>query len=190
MDSVNKLSTSLSNGILSEPVLDGLRIVFWLRGDREGPFQHWERVSSVARAEIMVDQGVGAIAATSIRGKQRVGRFVGKLAQWFQGAKGVRLWVLPSGESVELFGERQTNLMLVWSEDETNSIDETRIKSRWPESQCLRRVGSNLFLVEITAPTPANGRADWPVPQGSPREVVEQVLRVCPGSFPEKNDGG
>src|SRR5260370_40074714 len=121
----------------------------------------------------MVDRGVRAIAATAMKGRQRVGGFFGKLVQRFQGATSSRSWVLPNGESVELLREKQTNLLLVWSEDEASPIDETRVTSRWPESRCARKVGNNLFLVEIADPKPGKGGADRPMPTSSPREVAE-----------------
>lgn len=124
----------------------------------------------------MADQGVRAIAATTIRARQRVGGYFSKLAHRFRPTKGVRLWILPNGESVELFGEKRTNLMLVWSEDQTSPIDETGIRSRWPESPCVRKVGDNLVLVEVADSKPTNGGVVRPVPLVSPREVAEQVL--------------
>src|SRR5262249_53284749 len=168
----NRIEVGLEDGILPDPVLDDRRVVLWLPGDRDGRFQYWERVSNVARAGVTTDRGVCAAAATSMRARQRLGGFLGKLVQRLRGPEGGRSWVLPNGELAELLGERQTNLLLVWSEDEASPIGETEVRSRWPESRRIRRVGDNLLLVEVTEPRPAERRADPPALTDPPREVA------------------
>src|SRR4051794_21645820 len=87
----------LDPGVLREPNsgTDGNRIVLWLPGPSEGTFQHWERISSVARAEVSVEDGLCATAATSIPTRHRVQGILGKLVGRLRGAQGRRAFVLP-----------------------------------------------------------------------------------------------
>jgi tetratricopeptide (TPR) repeat protein len=182
----DRIEVGLSDGILPDPATGGHRVVLWLPGDRDGRFQYWERVSNVARAGVSTDRGVGAAAATSMRARQRLGGFPGKVVQRLWGGKGSRSWVLPNGEPAELLGERQTNLMLVWSEDETTPIGETEVRSRWPGSRGIRRVGDNLLLVEVADPRPAERGADPPTLTGPPPEVAEQAPTGPPREVAEQ----
>src|ERR1022692_387577 len=134
-------------GILAEPIADGGRLVLWVKGDRDASFQYWERVGSMVRAEVAVEQGLGAAAAIALPARQRVR---GGLAQLFKGllpSKTSRDFLLPDGSSSEQCGERRTDLMLVWSPDQESQIDLARIQSAWPEGKRCRRLGRNLFLV-------------------------------------------
>ena len=70
----------LLEGILLEPVRDDNRMVFWLPTERDRQFQYWERVGTVPRAEIRVEQGIRSLPATSVRARQRLGgSLLGKL---------------------------------------------------------------------------------------------------------------
>ncbi len=173
---------ALEAGVLREPVSDGGRIVLWLPGERDGAFQHWERVGSVARAEVVADQGLFAIAATSIRARQRVKGVVGKLLGRLNASKTSRALILPGGELAEPCGERTSDLLLVWSEEGGEPPDEDRIKSRWPHAQRCHRLGPNLLLVGLPSQSkPDAGAPPAPLPAAdfSPRQHAEQLLAAA-----------
>lgn len=169
----------LNDGVVPEPTPDNSRLVLWLRGVREGGVQHWERVGSVARAEHPVEAGVGGAAAIAIRAQQQIRGFFAKLLARFSKTEAEGTWLLPSGESVQQVGAKQTDLILVWAVDESIALDEQRIKARWPQSTRIEKLGQNLFLVggvatqnPSAAPVPAQ-------PQGSPREQAASVLAAA-----------
>ncbi len=139
--------TALEDGVLREPTSDGGRVVLWLPGESDNSFQYWERVGSVPRAEVGVEQGLYSMAAASVPAKQRLKGVMGKLLSRFHEAKGKHTLVLPGGETVEPCGERSTDLLLVWAQDDGQPLDESRVKAVWPEARRHRRIGPNLFLV-------------------------------------------
>ena len=172
--------TALEDGVLRETTADSGRVVLWLPGERDGTFQYWERVGSVARAEVSVEQGLYSTAAASIPAKQRHKGVLGKLLGRFHEAKGNHTLVLPGGETVEPCGERSTDLLLVWSQDNGQPLDESRIKSVWPEARRHRRLGPNIFLVggllaengqTVRPPTQPVSLSD-----GNPRTLAEALL--------------
>ena len=142
---------TLEAGVLREAVSDGGRVVLWLAGERDGAFQHWERVGSVPRAEVSAEQGLCSVTATSVPARQRIKGVVGKLLGRLHASKTSRALILPGGELAEPCGERAAGLLLVWAEDNGEPLDEARIKSRWPEAQQCRRLGPNLLLVDGVA---------------------------------------
>jgi tetratricopeptide (TPR) repeat protein len=175
----------LNPGTLPESVPDGNRIVLWLPGEREGGFQNWERVASIANAEITVEQGICAIPATLIRARQRIRGLLANLIQRFRSKDGDRVWLLPNGESAEQWGDRQTDILLAWPQDESDLLDEAQIKMRWPQSQQIGQIADKLFLVAgIGAPPSSSPVAEAGVSdlghnaqlQGQPREIAEQML--------------
>src|SRR5260370_34345958 len=123
-----------------------------------------------------VRQGICGTPAMLIQARQPVGGILGKLF----GRRSVpedRAWLLPNGKSAEQWGERQTDLILVWAEDDSNPLDEPRIKSQWPESKEFQTLGKNLFLVSgIEPPPPPKIEREQAPPQGCPRPVAEQLL--------------
>lgn len=163
-------------GVLPEPIAEEDRILAWLPVSRDGGFQYWERVGNLARAEITTDHGVCSTAATSIQARQRVG-VVGKLLGGFQKATKERALTLPNGESAERWGERRTDLLLAWTDDETHPLDESRIKARWPGCREVRQIGPDLFLVSgIEARVAANEPI---VTTGTPQERAERFLAAA-----------
>src|SRR5262249_24365711 len=138
---------NLDEGVLREPLPDDQRVVLWLPGGLYGGYRHWERVGTVPGAGVTVAQGVCATPATAIRARQRVGGFFGRLLQRFRKGPGEQTWVLPNGESAEQAGERQTDLVLAWAEDDTVPLGEAELRARWPEGKRFRKVGKSLFLV-------------------------------------------
>jgi len=137
---------TLTEGVHAEPSsLDG-RIVLWLSAGGDGEFRHWERVSTVVRAEVMAGQGICTTAAISIRARQRQRGFFGRLFRRSPPVEG-QTWVLPDGGAAEQWGERQAGLILAWAEDGAGPLDERRARARWPLAQRLQEVGTNLFLI-------------------------------------------
>ncbi len=171
----------LNEGVLSERTGHDQRIVLWLPGSRHDGFQHWERISSVARAEVRVEQWISAVAATAIQARQPIRSFLGNLVQRFR--KSVeRSWMLPNGESAEQVGDRQCDLLLVWSEKDGEPLDEARIKYRWPECQRSEKLGSNLYLVcgvEGPGSEPESPALPAQPPQESPVQVAEKMLAAA-----------
>ena len=120
---------------------EGERIVLWLPGSREGDYRHWERVSSVARAEVSVAQGICSIPANSVRAREPCAGFLGKLWQRWRGPVRGRAWILPHGRSAEQRGERATDVVLAWAADGA-VLDEVRVRLHWPESKRLEQLGA------------------------------------------------
>jgi tetratricopeptide (TPR) repeat protein len=171
-------SLRLHEGVLAEPMPDDSRIVLWVPGGRDGDYRLWERVGNVARAEVTVEQGICATPANAIRARQRVRGLFGKLLQRFQKGTGGQSWTLPNGQSAEQCGERQTDLVLVWAEDESTPLDESRVRSRLPEGKEFRKIGDNLFLVSGIEPPKAAG-PEAPPTQECPRREAEQLLAAA-----------
>ena len=71
----------LSDGILPEPIPDVHRLVLWVPGARENGFQHWDRISTLARA---ASQPRGAFQSQSqgrlglVQGRAREGLLRGR----------------------------------------------------------------------------------------------------------------
>ena len=137
---------AFDEGVLPEPISDGGRLVLWLPADRDGNFQYWERIGNVARAEITLEDGLCATAATSIRARQLLRRSLGQLLRRLREPKGNRDFSLPNGRSAQQCGERRTDLMLVWTEDQESLLDLDRVKSRWPQAERFQKLGRNLVL--------------------------------------------
>jgi tetratricopeptide (TPR) repeat protein len=176
----------LAEGVFPEPVTDENRIVLWLRMDRDGSFEHWERIGTVARAEVTARDGLCTTAATSIRAREWIGGAVGKILHALRERKGNRSFTLPTGRSAEQCGERQADLLLVWGEDDRPIADETVIKHAWPQGTRFQRLGENLYLVG-GVPTEADrakaaGKAaesQQPLSEGTPREDAERSLALA-----------
>jgi tetratricopeptide (TPR) repeat protein len=170
----------LTKGVLPEPGPEANRLVVWVPGRCAGRFRHWERVSSVARAEIFVAEGLCLTAATSLPARQRVGGFWGKLWSRFAPGHETPTWLLPGGGSAEQCGQRQTGLLLVWAEHPSAAPDETGLRARWPESNGVRRLGDNLFLVSgVGLPKPAAAAESPAPPPGCPRQQAGQLLAAA-----------
>src|SRR5438046_5254817 len=142
----------LNEGILTEPIAEDDRIILWLPGGREAGAQQWQRISTAPRAQVTLEQGMCATAAASVRVRQNRRGLFGRLVPRFQRPSANPSWLLPNGESAEQWGERQTDLLLVWAENEANSLDEAVLRSRWPLSERLERIGKNLFLLAGVGP--------------------------------------
>ena len=177
----------LGDGILREPAHEGNRMVFWLPASRDREFQYWERIGTVPRSEIKVEHGVCTTPATSVRARQRLGGgLLGRLARKLTGTGGDESWTLPNGQPAEKCGERKTDLLLVWPENESMALDEESVRTHWPGLTRFQPIGNRLFLVAGAAPMPAKGQS----PQGPagisgteeldrPVALAEQLLEAA-----------
>lgn len=174
---------ALTEDVFPESVADENRIVLWLKKERDGSFQYWERVGSVARSPVIARNGLCATAATSVRAREWIGGALGKIWHSLRERKGHRAFPLPNGRSAEQCGERQADLLLVWPSDEGQVPDEAVIKDEWPEATRLHRLGEKLYViggVSSTADrTSAPGQAadsQQPPSEATPREDAERSL--------------
>jgi hypothetical protein len=72
----------------------------------------------------------------------------------FRRAAEDRAWLLPDGQKAEQCGPRETDLLLVWSENDDHPLDEARVRELWPRSRQVQSFGPHLFLVRGgTAPS-------------------------------------
>jgi tetratricopeptide (TPR) repeat protein len=170
---------ALAEGILPEPTQTDNHLVLWLPGKRDSDYQHWERIANVPHAKITVEQGICAIPATAMRARQRTQGFFGKLWQRFQKTTQERTWLLPNGEAAEQCGERESDLIVAWAEDENALLEESRLAARWPGITRCQKLGKNLFLVSGIAAAGTGKEAEPTPPQGQPREVAEQLLAAA-----------
>jgi tetratricopeptide (TPR) repeat protein len=176
----------LEQNVLREGTQESNRIVLWLPVKRERGFQFWERVGSVANAEISFHDSLCAIAATSVPVKQRVRGLLYALRAGFWRKDRADTWVLPNGDSAEQCGERQTDLLLVWPANQKDVLDDGRVQAHWPHGKRFQRLGQNLYLVSgIESPGAGTGPESLPHkpqatdPQGGPREQAEYLLAVA-----------
>jgi tetratricopeptide (TPR) repeat protein len=172
---------ALEDGMLPESNPDGGRIVLWLPTDRDAGYQYWERVANVTRGEIAIDQGLCTTGATSIRARQRVRGFAGQLWSRLLTSNQNRDFQLPNGVSAEQCGDRQNDLILVWSEGQGEILDEARIQSRWPKARRIQKLGQNLFLV-AGLESQADKRATVQAPSSNgecPRAHAEALLTAA-----------
>ena len=166
----------LSDGVLREPTPDDNQIVLWLPQETDGRFRIWQRISNVPGAATLVQAGIHATPATAMRARQHLNGFFGRLFRRFTQPTGTT-WLLPNGDTVDQCGDRQTDLMLVWAENAADSLAESSIKSFWPESKQVMRIGKGLFLVWCVQP---DASASSPAqPQGPPRQELEQQLSTA-----------
>src|SRR5437016_5343613 len=129
----------LMEGIAPEVTEDDNRIVLWLPVKEPIKSACWERIATVARAEIRDEQGICAVAATSIRAR-RAGFFSG-LGRRLGLDSSTQVWTLPNGQSAEQVGGRRTDLCLAWSEGA--GIDEACVRSRWPKNEVFQKLAGN-----------------------------------------------
>jgi tetratricopeptide (TPR) repeat protein len=178
---------ALLEGILLEQVRDDNRMVFWLPTERDRQFQYWERVGTVPRAEIRVEQGICTLPATSVRARQRLGEsLLGKLARKLKGAADEETWILPSGQPAEKCGDRVTGLALVWPDDSSGSLDESSARAVWPGLTRCQAIGDRLLLVAGSEAAPASSQlpqspdaAGGTEELGCPVALAEQLLEAA-----------
>src|ERR1700733_15332155 len=134
MNQPNWRDFALEEGTLREAIPDGGRIVLWLPTDRDASFQYWERIANVTRGGIAIDQGLCTTGARTIRARQRVSGRAGWLWGRLRASKRTRDFQLPKGGAAEQCGDRESDLILVWSEEQGGTLDAARIQSRWPKA--------------------------------------------------------
>jgi tetratricopeptide (TPR) repeat protein len=164
-------------GVLAEPIAEDNRLAVWLPAGSDGEFQYWQRIAAVAGAEVVVAQGVCATAATAIRARRRVGGIVGKLLERFRKARSDRSWVIPDGALVEQCGNKESDLILVWPEDETDRLDPERIRAQWPDSKECRQIGDDVFVVwGIARKRPQKEPETETIPQSSAAQAEAMLV--------------
>ena len=165
--------------ILREPLADGQGVALWFAGQREGDFQNWERISSVPHAEFTVEPGIIATAATAVRARQTIRTAWGKFFQRFRGETKGHSWVLPNGETAEQCGERRSDVLLVWAEDEERTLDGTWINSHWSGCTEVRSIGPKAFVLWGVAPPDPGSAAEQTQAQNVPHQVAEHRLAAA-----------
>jgi tetratricopeptide (TPR) repeat protein len=176
----------LTDGVFPESIADENRIVVWRKCDRDGSFQYWERIGTVARSTAIARSGLCAMAATSIRAREWIGGALGKMLHSLRERKGNRAFPLPNGRSAEQCGERQADLLLVWASDPGQIPDLAVIKKEWPQAQRLHQLGEKLYLVGGVTTEADRTRAagnvadsDQPISEATPREDAERSLALA-----------
>ncbi len=179
---------TLETGLLVEPGSDGSRLVVWRPGDRDNDFQYWERIGSVARAEVTSDDGLCTTPATLVPARQRLRRSLGQLFAGLRKTKGTRNFLLPDGSSSEQCGERQSDMVLVWTQA-GEPLEEERIVARWPEGKPVRKLGQSLYLVAgLGAKRALVAALPEPQPPPCPRDHAEQLLAAARQSGDRKKE--
>lgn len=182
MAAIDWRECTLDDGILREPAGDG-RLVVWrsASGDGGNGAREWERIGNVARGEIVVSDGLGSTAATTIRAREAGGGLIGRLLGRLGAGKARRTYELPGGVTVERVGERSADGLLVWLEDPSDTLDEERIRTRWPAARRCQRLGPRLFLVQgVGEPRSASASVPPPEPDdATPRKQGEEALAAA-----------
>ncbi len=77
---------------------------------------------------------------------------------------------------MEQTGERRTDLVLAWAADDTISLDESRIRKKWPDCHEIRLLAKNLFLVGgVTLPISYQPTPSVP-PEVTPCALATRLL--------------
>jgi tetratricopeptide (TPR) repeat protein len=133
-------------GILRENVSDNRRIVIWVPREKDQSGQLWERIGSENNSAFSPVAGLHAGRAVTLlvrQSKQSLfGGIMGRLRK-----ENDATWVLPNGVSAVQSGERRTDALIVWTNDEKTPLDESRLRQHWPQANRFERLGENSFLV-------------------------------------------
>jgi tetratricopeptide (TPR) repeat protein len=166
---------ALHPGILREGGTDG-RLVLWVPGEREDSAQCWQRVSSLPRGDVRPCGGLLTTPATAIRARQRHRGLLGALWDRFRRETVGQTWQLPDGGTAQQCGQRQTDLLLVWTADPTASLSEPMVRELW--SQCARvlSLGPRLCLIERASAPAVGEAAESPKQELSAQERAERAL--------------
>lgn len=161
--------------ILSEPTpVDG-RFVLWVPGERTGGLQAWDRVAIAPGATVAAEPGLRSIAAVATPARQRVGFRLGGVLGGPTRSHEHPVWTLPGGGTAQRCGARRTDLLLVWSGDDSVPLDEARIRARWPQSREIRSIGPRLYLASGVEPALVEEKR--PAPQNElPHEIPGRQL--------------
>lgn len=137
---------TLDKDVIAEDIASD-RLVVWLRLPDAGVEKRWQRIGTVVRGDISVADGWCSLPAFAIEARERKPRFFGRILAWVRGEPEKPIWRLPDGSFAEQLGRRQADLRVVWAGDGAATLDESTIRSRWPECQSVRRLGANLFAI-------------------------------------------
>jgi len=174
---------------MPEPIPGTNHLVLWVRGDTADGYRHWQRIGNVANTVIEHQDGLWWTPATTLRARQRIQGFFGKLLSRFRQPTG-KHWFLPTGEAAEQMDERQVDVLLVWVEQGAAAVDESRIRGQWPQATRVDRLSNNLYLVSGIAPlTEAPTSEPDPITlQRDPRDAAEQMLAIARQSRDESKE--
>jgi tetratricopeptide (TPR) repeat protein len=176
---------ALERAMLRDSTVEKDRLVLWLPTERDASFQYWERVANIPRGDIAVDGGLCITAATSTRARQRVGGLVSQIWNRLRQSSRSRYFLLPDGGSVEQCGERQNDLILVWSEEKERFPDQAQLEALWPAAKRFLKLGERLFLVSgldslVGGRAADSARAATQVPSGdNPKSHAEAILAAA-----------
>jgi CHAT domain-containing protein/tetratricopeptide (TPR) repeat protein len=161
----------LTADVLREHDPDPRRLLFWLKGPREGRFQHWQRIAADPRAELAAGEGISAAPARVTAFRQELAGKVRRLLRsWNREPLGGTRFILPTGEWVEPVAPPREDALLAWADEPGGALDPAHIARRWPDGEAYTQLGPHLFLVlgvrlPDTGPPPADERgAPIPLP--------------------------
>jgi tetratricopeptide (TPR) repeat protein len=125
-------------------------------------------------------QGLCLSAATALPARQRIRGVLGKLLGRFWPAQGNGIWLLPNGDSAEQCGERQTDLLLVWPEDNTSPLEECRLRTCWPQCQRLQALGPQVWLLwGVGQPTGGYHLPPPPASESCLQQARQRLAATC-----------
>jgi len=165
--------------VLVESTSGDGRLIMWLPGAQVGGFQHWDRVGPAAGASVIAFEGLCSVAAILTPARQRTGLGISNILRRAIQSKIEPSWKLPGGGSCERSGPRRTDLLLVWPQNEADTLDEARLRARWTTSKEIRRIGPDLALVLGVVSTPQENDTAAPTdlpPPIAPRELAAKAL--------------
>jgi tetratricopeptide (TPR) repeat protein len=168
----------LDEGVVREPVLNDAHLALWLKGAQGVGYQDWERIWTVSENDLQVADGLVAAAAFARPMRQRIFGHLQTLLQRWRGGDGGDGWVLPTGDRAEPSGSKESDLILVWAESESASLDEGMVRARWPDALQIRRLGANCFLFRGVRLRPAD-QAEETLDDEMPAATAEHLTVVA-----------
>ncbi len=163
----------LADGVFREPSPDESRLVLWARGDFREGFHQWERIANVPGAEVTSHDGLFTLSATVIRARQEAHGWFGKLLHAFRKPRGVRNWLLPRDGWAEQVGERLTDRVLVWADNDSTLREQDLNLKLGPVSR-FHKLATNLFVAEL-----AKGRERTPASETPPEiKPLDQAKKL------------
>jgi Flp pilus assembly protein TadD len=148
MSAPNLSEWELDGGILVEPLRNDRRIVLWIPIDQDRDHRYWDRIGTSPGTEFQTADGLAWTPASLIRTRQpiRHGKIGGILRRWRGGGRD-EAWRLPTGDPVLKYGDRRTDLMLVWTTDNSRTIQESDVRLRWPDFPEFRKIGTRICVI-------------------------------------------
>ncbi len=125
--------------------------------------------------DVQVAVGLVAAAAFARPMRQRILGRLQRLLQRWRGSDGGDGWVLPTGDRAEPSGPKESDLVLVWVESESASLDEGMVRDRWPDARQIRQLGANCFLFRGVRLRPAD-QAEETLDDEMPAATAEQLM--------------